>query len=43
MYMFKHSESYAQIIVHYLFFNMGQVKVSMDKYLYGNLLVPVQV
>ena len=29
--VFKQSE--AQIFVYYLFFNMGQVKLSMDKYL----------
>ena len=36
--VFKHSEGLAQIIAHYLCFNMGQVKLSMDKY-----LVPGQV
>ena len=33
--LFKHSEApprFAQVFVHYLFFNMGQVKLSMDKY-----------
>ena len=29
----QHSEGFAQIFVHYLFINMGQVKRSMDKYL----------
>ena len=30
--LFKHSEGFAQIFVHYLFLNIGQVKLSMDKY-----------
>ena len=30
---FKPSEGFAQIFVHYLFFNMGQVELSMDKYI----------
>ena len=29
--MFKHSEGFAQNFVHYLFFDMGKVKLSMDK------------
>ena len=29
----KHSAGFAQIFVHYLFFNTGQVKLSMVKYL----------
>ena len=29
-----HSGGFAQIFVHYLFFNMGQVKLSTDKYLW---------
>ena len=33
MYIFKHSEGFAQIFEHYLFFNVGQVKLSMDKFL----------
>ena len=33
MYIFKHSEGFAQIFEHYLFFNMGQDTLSMDKYL----------
>ena len=28
-----HSDGFAQIFVHCLLFNMGQVKLSMDKYL----------
>ena len=39
--LFKHSE--AQIFVYYLFFNMGQVKLSMDKYRMALLLVTGQV
>ena len=31
--LFKNSKGFPQIIMHYLFFNMGQVKLSMDKYL----------
>ena len=30
--LFKHSEGFAQIFVHYLFFNMGKIKLFMDKY-----------
>ena len=30
--LFKHSEGFAKIFVHYLFFDMGQVKLSLDKY-----------
>ena len=42
--MLKYSEGFVLIFVHYLFFNMGQVKLSMDKSVpYGNLLVPGQV
>ena len=34
VYCFKHSEGFAQNFVHYLFLiYMGQVKLSMDKYL----------
>ena len=33
-----HSDSFAQVFVHYLFFNIGQVKLSMDKYLMANYL-----
>ena len=29
----KQSEGFAQIFVHYLFFSMGQIKLSMDRYL----------
>ena len=39
--LFMHSE--AQIFVYYLFFIMGQVKLSMDKYIIALLLVPGQV
>ena len=42
MYVVKQSEGFDQIFVHHVF-NMGQVKVSMYKYLNGNLLVPGQV
>ena len=36
--LFKHNETFPQIFVHYVFFNMGKVKLSMYKYLmYGNL------
>ena len=38
--VFKQSE--AQIFVYYLFFNMGQVKLSMDKYLMA-IYLPWQV
>ena len=31
--LFKLREGFTLIIMHYLFFNMGQVKLSMDKYL----------
>ena len=30
--LFEHSEGFAQILTNYLFFNMGQVKLSMDIY-----------
>ena len=28
-----HSDGFAEVFVHYLFFTMGQVNFSMDKYL----------
>ena len=31
--VYMHSDGFTQVFVHYLFFNMGQVKLSMDKYL----------
>ena len=31
--LYKHSEGFAKIFLHYLYFNMGQVKLSVDKYI----------